>query len=1223
MKKIIKVICILVFGILLNSPNQVTAQQALSAGGAACNNFTEGLFYNREGSYRVYYAQANNGKSKDAYLAMVRTLDAQTRNLHKVLGLEGFVVPNDEKADGAYGIGTAAAVAQLQNKYASQILAGTGYATGHGIVDDKTRAFLNQKYGCIEKAVVDLTDPNGPTVKARGEVLAIKWNATKIPNEAILTISYVKADNTGTTTINTQTIKNGKGSYNWTIPNTLTAGSYKVLLAISGAIKSDVSAKPFDIRETALELLTQNTVETYNANQKVDIKWKTSVAIPASASLKIQMVSVPPAGSNAMPALYDVATVKNTGTYAWTVPEKIGNTIVANGGQYKILISTVTGTAISDYSNSAFSITNFVRQVSITAPAANTTFTQGDTLTLQWNQSNLTGNVKITAKEKVSGVTQVVDFGTAAVTANSKSLPLPLTLKPATYIFTLENTTAGISASSSREFVVAQKGRSVTVISPNGGERVGTTTTFDIVWGATGIDTTVKSLNVNLIDTVLNRTVLVKNVGVNERKVTFTIPNNGVLGTVTGIGTYTDARYKVEVQAVGTTGVLFSDQSNAGFVINRNTPSVQVTAPAAGAKIEVGGLVRAEWTYSNVLVANRATNVELINTAGATIQVISTVATKLDSKAAQANLAATVPAGNYKVRVSAILADGTPVRAESGTFEIANKVPSVTVTAPNDSKEFKMTSPFTASWTVKNLPTNANSFEVRLLDTATNKSERITTTARSATFAPWAVPVTGVIGQITGIGSTNVKKYKVVVNMLDVNGATIATDSSDETFSVTNSNTDFTRTVSITSPSNNASVAQGGSLTVNWTSLGLTGNVAISMKEKVATSPVIQDFGTSPVTAGTKALAIPLTLKPATYALTLTNTTSGVTASSTVDVVVAAKTRTLTVLSPNGGERVGTTTTFDITWSAVGTDTTIKAVRVNLIDVTSNKKVTLKDVTPATTKLTYTIPVNGIQNDMVGLGTYADARYKVEVQAIGTDGTVKYSDQSDSNFTINRNSATLTVSKPAAGTKIEIGSALKPEWNYTNVLDANRQITVELVNSTGGTAQVLSTAATKLSLKSVQATLAAGVAAGNYKVRLSSTLADGTQLTAESPVFEITNKLPLVTVSAPNAATDIKFATGVSVSWTVKNLPVNANAYEIYLVDTAANKTQRITSVGKTTSSYKWSIPANGILGTGAEQITGIGDGAVKKYKIEVRMIDVSGVEIVKDQSDNNFAIIR
>ncbi len=1226
MKKIIGIMLVLVFGITALIPSGASAQLSGTTANW-CSNFAEGLYFNREGSVRSLYAWADSyrrNEEKAIYGTLISKIDSETRALHKALELEGFVIPNDEKKDGSFGAGTASAVVQLQNKYSSQILTGTGYSTGNGIVNEKTRAFLNQKYGCIEKAVIDLTDPNGTTVRARGELLAIKWNATKIPNEATLTISYVKSDNTGSTTIATQTIKNGKGSYNWTIPNTLAAGSYKVQLALTGVVKSDISAKPFEIRETALELLTQNTAETYNANQKVDIKWKTSTAIAAAASLKLQMVSVPPAGSNAMPAIYDIATVKNTGTYAWTVPEKVGNTIVANGGQYKLLISTTNGSAISDYSNANFTLTNFVRQVSITGPAAGSSLAQGDTLTLQWNQSNLTGTAKITAKEKVtSGTAAVVDFGTAAVTAGSKALSIPLTFKPATYVFTIENTTAGINASSSREFVVTQKGRSLTVLGPNGGERVGTSTTFDITWNATGIDSTVKSLKVNLIDTVANRTALVKDTTPNDRKVTFTLPVNGVLGNIVGLGTYADARYKIEVQAIGTTGVLFSDQSNSAFVINRNSRQVEITKPAAGNKVEVGSVLRVEWTYSNITTSeSRPANVELINASGSTIQVLSNTV-KLAAKAAQATLAPGITAGNYKVRVTAFLLDGTQVQDESDTFEIANKVPSVTVTAPNTASEFKMKDPLSVKWTVANLPANANSFEVRLTDTVLNKTERITTATRSALSASWVPPVTGVLGQITGIGSTNVKKYKVVVNMLDVNGATIATDQSDTLFAITSSNTDFTRTVSITSPANNTTVEQGGSLTVNWTSLGLTGNVAIAAKEKVATSPVTQDFGTAAVTAGSKALSIPLTLKPATYTLTLSNTTSGVTATSSVDIVVASKNRSITVTAPNGGERVGTSPSFDITWSAVGTDTTVKSVRVNLMDVTGNKKVLLKDVTPSTTKLTYTIPVNGVQNDIVGLGTYADARYKIEVQAIGTGGVVLYSDQSNANFIINRNSPTLQVTKPASGTKVEIGSVVKPEWTYTNVIDANRQVTVELINSTGGVSQTFSTGATKLSVKSAQATLSALVAAGNYKFRVSSTLADGTQLTAESATFEITNKIPLVTVTAPNTAVDIKFATGVSVAWTVKNLPANANAYEIYLVDTQANKTQRITSVGKTASSYKWSVPANGILGTGTDQITGIGDGNTKKYKVEVRMIDVSGVQIVKDQSDNNFAIVR
>lgn len=789
MKKIIGILLVFTFWVTATIPNVVSAQSVGSDNW--CSNFSETLYYAREGLLKslLTWSTAYSKDEAEIHKNIIKNVDAQNRVLHKALELEGFTIPAQEKANGDFLEGTAAAVVLLQNKYASQILTGTGLTTGSGVVNDKTKAFLNQKYGCIQKAVINLISPDGPTVKARGEVLPIIWSASNIPNEATLTISSVKADNTGTTTISVQTIKNGRGTYNWTIPNTFTAGSYKVQLVISGAIKSDISAKSFDIRETALELITQNTAETYGANQRVDIKWKTSTAISPNANLKLQMITVPPAGSNASAAIYDIATVKNTGSYSWLVPEKIGNQIVANGGQYKLAIATTEGLSVSDLSNAAFTISNFVRQISLTSPAASTTVAQGDTLTLQWNQSNLTGNVSIVAKEKITSGTPVVqDFGLAPVTAGSKAIAIPLTLKPATYVFTIQNTTAGVNASSSREIIVAQKTRSLTVVSPNGGERVGTSTTFEIVWNATGIDSTVRSIKVNLIDTVQNKTVLVKDAPVTDRKTTFTMPVNGVLGALSGIGTYADARYKIEVQAMGLSGALFSDQSNANFIINRNTPTLQITAPVSTSKLEIASLLRVDWTYSNILVPNRVATVELVNASGTTVQVISTTATRLDSKMAQANLAATVPAGNYKVRVSAVLIDGTPVQAESGLFEITNKIPAVTVTQPNALVELKFNTGVPIAWTVRNLPTSVNAYEIYLVDTEANKIQKITSVGKMTLSYPWSIPANGILGtgsgQITNIGDSAIKKYKIEVRAIDVLGTEIAKDQSDNNFSI-------------------------------------------------------------------------------------------------------------------------------------------------------------------------------------------------------------------------------------------------------------------------------------------------------------------------------------------------------------------------------------------------------------------------------------------------------
>jgi hypothetical protein len=791
MKKLfgITTIVALMLSVILPIGAKSEVSAATTPAAFQCYNFDFPLHFGQLNAYKSLIAWStsyNRWEETNTYNGYVNKFKAGTRALQAVLEKEGIAIAANEKGVDEIGPSTASAIVQLQNKYKDQILTPRGLSTGTGVVDEETRKFLNQKYGCIDKAVIDLTDPNGPTVRARGEVLAVKWNATKIPNTATLNINYVKSDGTATTSIATTTISNGKGSYNWTIPNTVAAGSYKIQLVISGSVKADASAKPFDIRETALEILSPNGGETLSYGQKVTVSWKTSALIKPTDTLTLRMVGTT-ASANASAPIYTLATVKNTGSYVWTVPDQIEGRIIANGNQYKMMLVSTGATSISDSSDASFTIAKYEKKLNLTAPVAGTSVMQGGTLALVWTSSNLTGNASVL----VTGTNYSKEFGPVAVTAGKKDVELPLTLSPGSYTVAVSNKTGEVNASSSVAFTVTSKTRSLSVTAPNGGDNIVGVPSFNITWTANGIDTTVKKLTVNLIDTVSNRKTMLKEVATNVNSLAYTIPTNGIQGDIVGIGTYSDARYKVEVVAYGATNnSLFSDTSDTAFKITRNAASISITKPVTGFKAEIASALRVEWTLQNITVANRVTTVELVNASGVTSQVLSTNATYLSTKAVQQNLSASVVPGMYKIRISATLADGTPVQAESATFEVTAKLPTVTVTAPNlATVDLKTNKTATITWTIKNKPTNMNSYELYLVDTAASKTSRIGVAAQTSLSSLWNIPANGILGagstQITGIGDSNAKKYKIEIRMLDAGGITLASDQSDAAFSIT------------------------------------------------------------------------------------------------------------------------------------------------------------------------------------------------------------------------------------------------------------------------------------------------------------------------------------------------------------------------------------------------------------------------------------------------------
>ncbi|MBU3668694.1 MAG: hypothetical protein FGM57_01860 [Candidatus Taylorbacteria bacterium] len=226
-------------------------------------------------------------------------------------------------------------------------------------------------------------------------------------------------------------------------------------------------------------------------------------------------------------------------------------------------------------------------------------------------------------------------------------------------------------------------------------------------------------------------------------------------------------------------------------------------------------------------------------------------------------------------------------------------------------------------------------------------------------------------------------------------------------------------------------------------------------------------------------------------------------------------------------------------------------------------------------------------------------------------------------FSISKKTDGLQLIKPTKGTKIEIGEMIRVEWTYASTSNTNQPIFIELLNKSGKVVQNISASSTKISDTSIQTKLNSEIVPGSYKIKAYSTPKNGARIVSESDMFDVVAKPSLVTVTAPAANAKVRIGNTLTARWSVKTLPMNLHGYDVYIIDTVTNKKQRIASVSKINSSYIWTPPINGIVGSGDGAIWGIGDTDTKKYKIEVHMVDVSGVSIGSDQSDSAFSIVR
>lgn len=116
---------------------------------------------------------------------------------------------------------------------------------------------------------------------------------------------------------------------------------------------------------------------------------------------------------------------------------------------------------------------------------------------------------------------------------------------------------------------------------------------------------------------------------------------------------------------------------------------------------------------------------------------------------------------------------------------------------------------------------------------------------------------------------------------------------------------------------------------------------------------------------------------------------------------------------------------------------------------------------------------------------------------------------------------------------------------------------------------------------------------------------------------------PIVVLILPNNSATYTMDSAFGIAWNIVNPSSSITAIELHLVDTNTLKTARIGGVAPVATSYNWSIPQNGTLGTGTNTITNIGDDSNRHYKIEVRLVNVIGGTIASDASDNAFSIVK
>ena len=235
----------------------------------------------------------------------------------------------------------------------------------------------------------------------------------------------------------------------------------------------------------------------------------------------------------------------NSGSYSWTVP-----LTQMLGADYKIRITSINDSTISDASNNNFTI-GVPSSINVTLPNGGESWTRGTAYTISWTYAgNPLSNVKI---ELLKGglLNSVIISSAPNVGTYSWTIPSTQTLGSDYNIRITSTSDKTVTDTGNSNFNIITTVPSITVVSPNGEEKWKHGTTHTISWSKTGNPGT--NVKIELLKgTAVNRVIVSSKSGTSY---SWSIPATQTPGT----------NYKIRITS--TSNSAYKDTSNNNFII--------------------------------------------------------------------------------------------------------------------------------------------------------------------------------------------------------------------------------------------------------------------------------------------------------------------------------------------------------------------------------------------------------------------------------------------------------------------------------------------------------------------------------------------------------------------------------------------------------------------------------------------------------------------------------
>lgn len=615
-----------------------------------------------------------------------------------------------------------------------------------------------------QKTGITVIAPNGGETLYIGSTATIRWSSTGVDT---LNIGF-SADGFSTVELVDAGIPASAGSYEWTVPDYVTATGAIILVDTADNTVYDVNDSYFAIAAPTVQVAYPNGGESFKTGDRVTIRW-------SSAGLRAVSIYYSTDGWNTYTQI-----VQNTdaaaGQYVWTVPDL--NTTTCTIGVFDEQM-------FGDISDSYFTVSPSVQaSLHVTAPNGGESWTAGTMQNITWTSTGVT-TVKLEYSiDNGTNWTEIIAITDA--TAGSYAWTVPDTPSTQCLVRISDAANASVTDQSDAVFTVTPQ-PFIKITSPVGGEDWQSGSTHDITFKVSGV----KVVKIEFSqDNGVVWSLIADNVELSGLKVISLadalIPEYAFSWKVPDV---TAAENRCLVRVINVDAPLTRDRSPDVFTISSG-PFVSVVSPNGGEVWSAESQRRITWTSNDV----EYIHIEYTDDGGSTWTLIAS------------NVYA--PDGAYDWIIPGVVSSDCKVRitdaADAGRFDVSDAMfsmvpkPFVRVVSPNGGESWKNGSVQSITWESSGVANVKIEYSV---DGGTTWKTIISSTSDAPKKYSWPVPV---------LISTD-----CVIRITDTTDPG-KTDVSDSSFTI-----EPGAFITVTAPNGGERWVQGSSHPVTWDCYGM------------------------------------------------------------------------------------------------------------------------------------------------------------------------------------------------------------------------------------------------------------------------------------------------------------------------------------------------------------------------------------------------------------------